>query len=44
MIDRQYQSRSFNAFARYNDIGSDFRADLGFMPRVDFRSISQDLL
>lgn len=40
MIGYQYQSRSFNAFARYNDIGSDFRADLGYMPQVDFRSVS----
>ena len=39
-IGYQYQSRTFNAFARYDDIGSDFRADLGYMPQVDFRSFS----
>jgi len=40
MLGYQYQSRSFNAFANFNDIGSDFRADLGYMPQVDFRSIN----
>jgi hypothetical protein len=40
MIGYQYQSRTFNAFVRYDDIGSDFRADLGYMPQVDFRSFS----
>ena len=39
-IGYQYQSRSLNAFARYQDIGPGFRSDLGFMPRVDYRSFA----
>ncbi len=33
----RYQSRNLNVFANYQDVGSGFRADLGFMPMVDFR-------
>jgi hypothetical protein len=33
----RYQSRNLNVFANYQDIGTGFRADLGFMPIVDFR-------
>jgi hypothetical protein len=33
----QYQSRNLNMFAGYSDVGKNFRADLGFMPQVDYR-------
>jgi hypothetical protein len=33
----QYQSRNLNMFAGYSDVGQDFRADLGFIPQVDYR-------
>jgi len=39
-VGYQYQSRSLNAFARYQDVGPGFRADLGFMPRVDYKSFN----
>lgn len=29
-----HASRSWNAYARYEDIGTDFRADLGFLPKT----------
>lgn len=38
-----YQSRNFNAYVNYTDVGSRFRADLGFMPRVDFRQVNSGL-
>ncbi len=31
-----YSSKSWFGYARYNDFGKDFRADLGFVNRVDF--------
>jgi hypothetical protein len=31
------KSRNWEAWAEYEDISDDFRADLGFMPRVDIR-------
>ncbi len=31
-----HNSRNWNAYARYEDVGRDFRADMGFMPRVDY--------
>ncbi|HEX9943954.1 MAG TPA: DUF5916 domain-containing protein, partial [Thermoanaerobaculia bacterium] len=31
-----YNSRNWGAYARYEDVGRDFRADMGFMPRVDY--------
>jgi hypothetical protein len=33
----QHQSRGWNGWASYNDFGRGFRADLGFIPRVDTR-------
>ncbi len=33
----QHTSRDWMYFILYRDIGKDFRADLGFVPRVDFR-------
>lgn len=32
-----YGARDWGAYARYEDVGRDFRADLGFMPRVDYK-------
>jgi hypothetical protein len=32
-----HNSRNWNAYAQYQDIGAGFRADMGFMPRVDYR-------
>jgi len=32
-----YQTRNWNASARYVDIGKDFRADLGFIRKADFK-------
>ncbi|HEV2856438.1 MAG TPA: DUF5916 domain-containing protein [Thermoanaerobaculia bacterium] len=29
-------SRDWYAYARYEDVGRDFRADMGFLPRVDY--------
>jgi hypothetical protein len=31
-----HNSRNWSAYARYEDVGRDFRADMGFMPRVDY--------
>jgi hypothetical protein len=37
--DLQYlhETRNWGWWAQYRDVGTEFRADLGFMPRVDFR-------
>jgi len=32
-----YDTRLWDAWARYADVGRGFRADLGFMPQVDYR-------
>ncbi|MES1241557.1 MAG: DUF5916 domain-containing protein [Acidobacteriota bacterium] len=31
-----HTSRNWNAYARYEDVGDLFRADMGFMPQVDY--------
>ena len=31
-----HSSRDWNAYARYEDVGELFRADMGFMPQVDY--------
>ncbi len=31
-----HDSRNWQGYATYEDIGADFRADMGFMPRVDY--------
>ncbi len=31
-----HNERDWGAYAQYTDIGRDFRADMGFMPRVDY--------
>lgn len=35
-VGLNHNSRNWNAYAQYQDIGTDFRADMGFMPRVDY--------
>ncbi|MEM6453863.1 MAG: DUF5916 domain-containing protein [Acidobacteriota bacterium] len=36
-VDYRHSSRHWFGYARVEDVGEDFRADLGFLPRVDFR-------
>lgn len=31
-----HNSRNWTAYGRYEDVGRDFRADMGFIPRVDY--------
>lgn len=33
----RYSSRDWTAYVQYDDRGEDFRADLGFVPQVDYR-------
>jgi uncharacterized protein DUF5916/cellulose/xylan binding protein with CBM9 domain len=33
----EHNARNWYANARYEDVGRDFRADMGFMPRVDYK-------
>jgi hypothetical protein len=35
-IGYDYQARDWNGYARYEDVGDLFRADMGFMPQVDY--------
>ena len=35
-IRYDHNTRNWSAYARYEDVGKDFRADMGFMPRVDY--------
>ncbi|HEX3532251.1 MAG TPA: DUF5916 domain-containing protein [Thermoanaerobaculia bacterium] len=35
-IAYNHDTRDWFAFARYEDVGRDFRADMGFLPRVDY--------
>ena len=35
-ISYDHNSRDWNAYARWEDVGRDFRADMGFLPRVDY--------
>jgi hypothetical protein len=35
-ISYNHDSRDWTASARYEDVGRDFRADMGFLPRVDY--------
>ena len=32
-----HDARDWVAYARYEDVGRDFRADMGFLPRVDYK-------
>jgi hypothetical protein len=36
-LSYDYNTRDWNGYARYEDVGRDFRADMGFMPRVDYK-------
>jgi hypothetical protein len=33
----EHETRTLSWWGMYSDVGTDFRADLGFMPRVDYR-------
>ncbi len=35
----EHQARNLNFYAGYDDVGDRFRADLGFMPKVDYRQL-----
>ena len=37
-LEYGHRTRNWSAFAVYVDVGEDFRADLGFFPRVDYRT------
>lgn len=37
LLGYSHNSRSWQGWAEYNDVGEGFRADMGFMPQVDFR-------
>jgi hypothetical protein len=39
----EHQTRNFYFYTAYDDVGSRFRADLGFMPRVDYRELEGGL-
>ena len=43
-LSYEYWSRNWLADASYEDLGVGFRADYGFVPRVDTRNFSGDLL
>ena len=36
-LSYDHSSRNWFGYARYEDVGRDFRADMGFMPRVDYK-------
>ncbi|HEY7214423.1 MAG TPA: DUF5916 domain-containing protein [Thermoanaerobaculia bacterium] len=36
-LSYDYNARDWYGYARYEDVGRDFRADMGFMPRVDYK-------
>jgi hypothetical protein len=38
-VQYEHQSRHVNFYVEYDDVGDLFRADLGFMPRVDYREL-----
>lgn len=38
-----YSSRNWSGNVHYEDVGNNFRADLGFMPQVGYRLLSGDL-
>ncbi|HXI14153.1 MAG TPA: DUF5916 domain-containing protein [Thermoanaerobaculia bacterium] len=41
-IEYRHNSRNWNWGGRYEDIGTDFRADSGFIPQVGYRSETQE--
>jgi len=42
-LSYQYSSRNLNFNAQYQDVSPDFRADLGFFPKVNYRTYSGGL-
>lgn len=36
-LSYQHESRDWEWYGRYQDVGRNFRADMGFLPQVDFR-------
>ena len=36
-LSYDHNSRDWYGYARYEDVGRDFRADMGFMPQVDYK-------
>jgi hypothetical protein len=36
-LSYDHNSRNWYGYARYEDVGHDFRADMGFMPQVDYK-------
>jgi hypothetical protein len=36
-LEYNYDAREYHFFALYQDVGEGFRADMGFMPQVDYR-------
>ncbi|HEX6902250.1 MAG TPA: DUF5916 domain-containing protein [Thermoanaerobaculia bacterium] len=43
LLTFDHNSRNWGFGARYEDVGRDFRADMGFMPRVDYTLMSSGL-
>lgn len=39
-INFRHRTKNFNIYAAYQDLGEDFRADLGFIPRVGYREVN----
>ncbi len=42
-LDYSYTSRNLNIYALYQNVGEEFRADLGFMPMVNYRAYYSDV-
>jgi hypothetical protein len=40
LLEYDHQARNLNFWIAYEDVGDLFRADLGFMPQVDYRDLS----
>lgn len=43
LLEYEHDARNWNYGVGYRDVGTDFRADMGFMPRVDFSQINARL-
>lgn len=39
LVTYSHRTRNWGAWGRYEDIGEGFRADMGFMPQVDYRFV-----
>jgi len=39
VLTYDHRTRNWNAWARYQDVGDGFRADMGFIPQVDYRFV-----